>query len=202
MQPSSNMKAVLVLAEHKNLNRLLMPALNIERDSINWDHFGYHGQSHGIQAALSWAYCLFCDEVPPVEWNYRDPISAFFSMDRDLQEVALKAMAIRHGFVSMTLEDRPKSEFELLVEGFGEKMEKEERKKALKIVDSPYRRGLLGEIDEAIEKAKIGLPVAQKQLDEFQRRYNSGALNGESLSTHQEFDKLLIKLKSYLGNPT
>jgi hypothetical protein len=198
MNPSSNMKAVLVLAEHKHLNKLITPALNIERDSINWDYFGYHGQSHGVQAALSWAYCLFCDEVPPVDWNYRDPFGAFFSMDRSLQEVALKAMAIRHGFVSMTLEDRPKSDFEHFVEKFSEKMAEEERRRGLKIVDSPYHNGLLGDLQSTLRKANHGLVISKHDIEDFKKRYQRGELNGEELEVHSKFQTMLQELEVFV----
>lgn len=133
-EPSSNMKAVLVLTQNKNLEGILKPVLNIERDSIKWDSLNYGGQSGGIQSALSWAYCFFCDELPPKEWNFRDPFDGFFSMDRDLQALVLQAMATRHGFIKITIEDRPKSEFEKMVEGFGEQMAKEEKRKGFKVI--------------------------------------------------------------------
>lgn len=133
-EPSSNMKAVLVLASHKNLQPILEPALNIERDSIDWNRFGYGGQSGGVQTVLSWAYCLFCDELPPKDWNYRDPFDGFFSLDRDIQILVLQAMATRHGFVRLTVEDKPKSDFQKMVEGFGEQMVKEEKRKGFKVV--------------------------------------------------------------------
>lgn len=195
MQPSSNMKAVLVLAENKKLHYLVMPALNIERDYIDWNRFGYHGQSHGIQAALSWAYCLFCDEVPPVEWNYRDPFSAFFSMDRDLQESVFKAMAIRHGFLSIKLEDRPKSNFQILVEEFGEEMEKQERRKGLKVVGS--KQGLTAKVEELLRNARNGLAVSHKEIEHFEKCYSRGDLNGEPLEVHNDFYNMLKELKAF-----
>lgn len=133
-EPSSNMKAVLVLAQNKNLKPILTPALNIERDSINWESFGYGGQSGGVQTALSWAYCLFCDELPPKDWNYRDPFDGFFSLDREIQILILQAMATRHGFVELTVEDKPKSDFQKMVEGFGEQMAKDEKRKGFKVI--------------------------------------------------------------------
>lgn len=131
---SNNMKAVLILAKHKNLGPILTPALNIERDSINWDRFGYAGQSGGVQVALSWAYCLFCDEVPPKDWGYRDPFQGFFSLDRDIQVLILQAMATRNDFISLSVEDRPKSSFEKMYEEIGAKLEKEEKRKGFQVV--------------------------------------------------------------------
>lgn len=131
---SSNMKAVLTLAQHKNLRGILVPALNVERDSINWDSFGYHGQSGGVQTVLSWAYCLFCDELPPKDWNYRDPFDGFFSVDRDIQVLIFKAMALRHGFLDLSVVDKPKSNFELMYEQMGEQLAKEEKRKGFKVI--------------------------------------------------------------------
>lgn len=131
---SSNMKAVLVLAQHKNLRPILEPALNIERDSINWELFGYGGQSGGVQTVLSWAYCLFCDELPPKEWNYRDPFDGFFSLDRDIQVLVFKAMSVRHGFLDLSVKDKPKSNIELALEQMGQQMSEEERRSRFKVV--------------------------------------------------------------------
>jgi hypothetical protein len=135
-EPSSNMKAVLVIAQNKNIGPIITPALNIERDSINWEMLRYGGQSGGVQAALSWAYCLFCDELPPKDWNYRDPFEGFFSLDREIQVLILQAMAARHGFINLIVEDRPKSDFQKLVEDFGKHMADEEKRKGFKVVKS------------------------------------------------------------------
>lgn len=134
--PSSNMKAVLVLAQHKNLGLTLKPALNIERDSISWESLGYGGQSGGVQTALSWAYCLFCDELPPKDWNYRDPFDGFGNLDRDIQVLIFQAMAIRQGFVSLTVEDQPKSGIQQMIEKMGEQMVKDEKRKGFKVIKS------------------------------------------------------------------
>ncbi len=131
---SSNMKAVLIIAQHKNLRPIIEPALNIERDSIDWNRFGYGGQSGGVQTALSWAYCLFCDELPPKDWGYRDPFDGFFNLDRDIQILVLQAMATRHGFVKLTVEDRPKSNIEKMYDEMSEKIQKEEKRKGFKIM--------------------------------------------------------------------
>ncbi len=130
------MKSVLVLAQHKNLGLILKPALNIERDSINWESLGYGGQSGGVQTALSWAYCLFCDELPPKDWNYRDPFDGFGNLDRDIQVLIFQAMAIRQGFVSLTVEDQPKSGIQQMIEKMGEQMVKDEKRKGFKVIKS------------------------------------------------------------------
>lgn len=131
---SSNMKAVLVLAQHKTLGPILKPALNIERDSINWEFFGYGGQSGGVQTALSWAYCLFCDELPPKEWGFRDPFDGFFSLDRDIQILVLQAMAARHGFLELSVKDKPKSQIELAVEQMSQQFVRDEKRKGFQVV--------------------------------------------------------------------
>jgi hypothetical protein len=91
------MKAVLVLTRHKVLGKILTPALNIERDSINWQHFGYGGQSGQIQTVLSFVYCIFCDSLPPAHWGFRDPFEGFCSLDPDIQVLLIESMAVRHG---------------------------------------------------------------------------------------------------------
>lgn len=135
-ETSSNMKAVLVLAKHKNLGQVLNPSLNIERDSINWESLGYGGQSGGVQTALSWAYCLFCDELPPKDWGFRDPFDGFGNLDRDIQVLILQAMATRHGFLELTVKDKPKSGIQQMIENMGEQMVKDEKRKGFKVIKS------------------------------------------------------------------
>ena len=132
-EPSSNMKAVLVLARHKDLESIITPALNIERDSIDWSRFGYSSQSGGVQTILSWAYCLFCDELPPKYWGYRDPFVGFFSLDRDIKVLILQAMGRRHGFIEPTIKDKPKGNFQRIIEGLGEQMQKDEKRNVVKV---------------------------------------------------------------------
>ena len=132
-QPSANMKAVLVLAQHKTLGPILKPALDVENDSIKWERLHYGGQSGGVQIALSWAYCLFCDEPPPVNWNYRNPFE-LGNLDRDMVVLIFQALSVRHDFISLSVEDKPKSDFQKMVEGFGDQMVKDEKRKNLKVV--------------------------------------------------------------------
>lgn len=126
MSPSNNMKSVLILANHKLLKGIILPNLNVERDKIDWNNLNYHAQSGGVQALLSWVYCLFCDEVPPKEWGYRDPFESFFSLDRDIQVLILQALSVRHGFLELSLKDKPKSAIELMLEQMSKNLEKGE----------------------------------------------------------------------------
>lgn len=135
-RPSPNMKAVLVLAQHKYFGPIIKPALDVERDSVDWTALGYGGQSGGTQTLISWCYCLFCDELPPKEWGYRDPFEGFGSLDRDIQVLLFQAQAALHGFVSLSVEDEPKSDLQKMIKGFAEQMEKDEKRKNLKIIKS------------------------------------------------------------------
>lgn len=123
-EPSSNMKPILILCNHPSLKPIILPTINIERDSIDWERLGYHGQSGGVQTVISWMYCLFCDSLPPKEWNYRDPFDGFFALDREIQILVFEAFAIRHGFIKISLEDRPKSKFQLAIEKELEELKK------------------------------------------------------------------------------
>ena len=133
-KPSSNMKAALVLAQHKYLGPIITPALNIENDSINWPLLGYHGQSGSTQTVLSFLYCLFTDSVPPEDWKFRDPFEGLNGLDRDIMVLVFQAMAARYGFVSLSVEDQPKSNVQKMVEGFGEQMAKDEKRKGFKVI--------------------------------------------------------------------
>lgn len=115
-EPSNNMKAVLVFTQHAMLREIIEPALNIEKDAINWKLFNYHGQSGGVQTVLSWIYCLFCDSLPPSDWGYRDPFDGMFSLDRDIQVLILQALGARHDFLRVIVGDRPKSDFQTIIE--------------------------------------------------------------------------------------
>lgn len=115
-EPSPNMLAILTMAKDKNFGPIITPTIDVERDSIDWPRLHYGSQSGSMQAAISWAYCLFCDEVPPHDWNYRDPFGAFFSMDRSLQVLVIQAIAARHGFLGLDVRDRPKSNIEEAVD--------------------------------------------------------------------------------------
>ena len=136
---SSNMRAVLVLLGNKDLRKLLAPLMNIERDEIDWKRINYGSLSGGFQSALSWAISLFCDCLPPEDWEWRDPFSSFGVMDRDLQVLAIRALGVRYGFVEVNIKDKPLSPFQNFLKQKEEelinKMNDEEKRKKLKLVD-------------------------------------------------------------------
>ena len=136
MEPSSNMKAVLIIAEHKELGKILTPLLNIERDEIDWERLNkYEGTlSGGFRAAISWAVCLFCDEVPPEDWGYRDPFGSFGAMDRELQALVMKALALRHGYLAVSLTDKPKSGLQELLELKEKELTEKLKKEKMKLI--------------------------------------------------------------------
>lgn len=139
MEASNNMKAVQIMCQHKEIGKILLPLLNIERDEIDWKRISYAGLPGGFQAAISWVYAVFCDHAPPEDWVYRDPFDSFFAMDRDLQMFALQALAIRHGFVKVTIEDKPKSDFVKFLEKksneLSAELDKNDKKKKIKLVE-------------------------------------------------------------------
>lgn len=137
MSPSVNMQAVLVLCEHKGIEKVFAGKINIERDEIDWNKIAYGSLPGGYQVAVSWAYALFCDEVKNLEeFGYRDPFDGFSTMDRDIQVLVFKAMALRHGFVKLTLEDKPDSPFVKILKDLEAGMDKDHKKKNFTIVSS------------------------------------------------------------------
>lgn len=136
---SSNMRAVLVLLGKKDIRKLLGPLMNIERDEIDWNKISYGSLPGGFQSALSWAFSLFCDEVPPQDWGWRDPFSSFGVMDRDLQILALKGLGVRHGFIEVNVKDKPPGPFQKYLMDMEKKLSKEmqdeEKRKRIKLVD-------------------------------------------------------------------
>lgn len=134
MEASSNMRAVQIMCRHKAIGKILDPLLNIERDEIEWKKISYGGLPGGYQAAISWVFAVFCDHAPPEDWNYRDPFDSFGNMDRDIQVLAIEAIAIRHGFISVNLEDKAKGPFHSILEKMEEDLTKSEKKKNLKIL--------------------------------------------------------------------
>jgi len=136
---SSNMRAVLVLLGKKELRKLLGPLMNIERDEIDWKKINYGSLPGGFQSALSWGFSLFCDEVPPEDWGWRDPFSSFGVMDRDLQILALKGLGVRQGFLEVDVKDKspgPIQKYLMEMEKkLSKEMQDEEKRKKIKLVD-------------------------------------------------------------------
>lgn len=91
MEASNNRMAVQMICRHKAIGKILEPLLNTERDEIDWKRISYGSLPGRYQAAISWAFSLFCDRVPPTDWSYRDPFESFGVMDRDIQVLALEA---------------------------------------------------------------------------------------------------------------
>lgn len=110
MKSSANMKAVLVIAQHKEIGAILNPLIDLDREEIHWERLSYAVLPGGYQTALSWVYCVFCDGVPPLDWNFRDPFDNFALMDRDIQILCMQALALRHGFLEFHVKDKPESE--------------------------------------------------------------------------------------------
>lgn len=129
------MQAVQVLCKKQAISKILTPLMYIERDAIDWGLISYHALPGGYQTAISWAFVLFCDRMPPADWEYRDPFDSFSVMDRDLQVFVLEAMAVRHGFVKITIEDVPPSPIHKLLLQKEAELNKDLKKKGFKIVD-------------------------------------------------------------------
>ena len=98
MTPSGNMRAVLIICENPRIGARVKPYLNIERDTMDWEGLMAvnKGADGGLKTALSWMYCLWCDNLPPKSFKLRDPFDGFGSLDRDVQLLIIKAMASRY----------------------------------------------------------------------------------------------------------
>lgn len=133
-EQSTNMKSVIELLNNSYIRSNLATAIDVDSDIIYWDKFNYHSKPSSLQTVISWIYCLYFDEIPPLDWSYRDPFDGFFSLDRDIQTLIFKAMAIRHGYLDFTLIDKPKSDFEKIFEKQQEEIIKAEKRKGFKIL--------------------------------------------------------------------
>lgn len=107
---TKQLEAILILANDPRLKPILMPIIDQENETIDWERLSYGVLSGGIKAAVSWAFCIWTDgQVPeedlqdhktpgPISFanDWRDPFEGFGVMDRELQIVVLKALAHRH----------------------------------------------------------------------------------------------------------
>lgn len=101
MEASSNMKPVLIIAQHSELSKILNPLINIDKDEFYFEKLNYHELPASQKAAVSWIFYLFCDCAPAEEYRYEDPIENFQYMDQELQVLVLKAIAVRYGFLDL-----------------------------------------------------------------------------------------------------
>lgn len=92
---TNTMKAVLMIAEHRTMKDIMMPAIDVERDEIRWNKIDPVGLSSGQRTALSWAYAIWTSAQVDLSKGMRDPFDGFRSMDRDLQLSVIGALAVR-----------------------------------------------------------------------------------------------------------
>lgn len=96
-------EAFLMLAEYPLLKPILIPRLDVKRETVQWHEINYGVLSGGQRTALSWAWCIWNDTGLPSDWQeypgyqMRDLFSSFGNMNQDLQCLILKALAHRHG---------------------------------------------------------------------------------------------------------
>jgi len=96
-KPSTQLKAILLIANYPALKPVVLPLIDTETETIFFEDLSYGSLSGGIKTAVTWIYCIWTDELPPREWGWRDPFEGFGVMDAELQKLILKAMAYRHG---------------------------------------------------------------------------------------------------------
>ena len=94
---TKQLKAILIIAENPKLKKIFDPVIDIDRKMINWDAINYSSLSGGEKTAVSWAYSIWTDSQPPNEKGFRDLFEDFASLDREIQQAILTALAFRHG---------------------------------------------------------------------------------------------------------
>ena len=92
---SSYILAMDYLCTHPLIERLVKPYYNRECETVRFRDINYGVLSGGEKAALSWAYGIWTNEMPPKGW--RDPFEGFGVMSEDLQKIIIEAMALRNG---------------------------------------------------------------------------------------------------------
>ena len=91
---NQTMKAVIRIAEHESMKTVLMPAINITKNEIEWDKIEIKSLSGGQRTAIAWAYAIWTGNQVETSNGMRDPFEGFRSMDRDLQFSIIGALAV------------------------------------------------------------------------------------------------------------
>ena len=88
---SSELKAVLhIVTSSDELKRKVLPHINIQNESIDWDGIFKNDFCGGHQAAVVFAKAIWCDAVT----TKSDPFDRAFTMDLFLRKTVVEALAI------------------------------------------------------------------------------------------------------------
>jgi hypothetical protein len=92
------LEAVLMVANHPTISRIMNPVIDKDRETIRWSEINYPVLSGGERAAISWIWCIWSDAQVPMDTGWRDPFDGFGVLDGNLQALIMKAFAHRWGF--------------------------------------------------------------------------------------------------------
>jgi hypothetical protein len=93
-KPSAQMRAVLMILEADSyLKKTVLPFVDVNRESINWEPIFKMPFGSGHKAAVTWAYAVWTDEVRMKS----NPFDGALSLSPALQRAVLQALALRWG---------------------------------------------------------------------------------------------------------
>jgi hypothetical protein len=91
---STQMRAVLMIMEADSyLKKAVLPFVDVNRESINWEPIFKMSFGSGHKAAVTWAYAIWTDEVRAKS----NPFDGALSLSPALQKAVLQALALRWG---------------------------------------------------------------------------------------------------------
>ena len=89
---SRELTAVLhIVTSDAELKRKVLPHINIQNESIDWDSVFKNDFCGGHQAAVVFAKAIWCDAIT----TKSDPFDRAFAMDLPLRKTVIEALVIR-----------------------------------------------------------------------------------------------------------
>ena len=93
---SAQFRAVLLIVQaDSELEKLVMPHISLETESINWGKIYSLEFSSGHKAAITWCFNLWTDRYRPRVGSF----DAALSLDDHFKQAVLQALGIRWGLV-------------------------------------------------------------------------------------------------------
>jgi hypothetical protein len=89
---SRELRAVLhIVTSDAELKRKVVPHINIQNESIDWDAIFENDFGGGHMAAVVFSKAIWCDAIT----TKSDPFDRAFAMDLPLRKTVIEALAIR-----------------------------------------------------------------------------------------------------------
>jgi hypothetical protein len=94
---SRELRAILrIVTADEELKRKVLPHIDFDRESINWDEIFSNDFGGGHLSAILFAKAIWCDAVT----TKSDPFDRAFAMDARLMRAVIEALAIRWSLIN------------------------------------------------------------------------------------------------------